>query len=73
MPISAIQLARHYADHRALLREYFPRADARVIDAYLEALRAYDQWPTGEALHRLSGAHRLIALSIPTIDLEHEA
>lgn len=72
MPISSIQLARHYADHRALLREYFPRADARAIDAYLEALRAYDQCPTAEAAQRLVVTHRLITSSIPTIDLEHE-
>lgn len=70
MQITETQRARHYAEHRALLREYFPRADQRVISAYVATLRAYDLFPTPEALNRLITAHHLIASSIPTIQLE---
>lgn len=70
MQITETQLTRHYADQRALLREYFPRADRRVIDEYVTALRAYDLFPTPGPLNRLITAHRRIASSIPTIQLE---
>lgn len=70
MQITEKQLARHYLEHRALLREYFPRADLRVVDEYVEALRAYDFFPTPEALTSLNTAHDLIVSSVPTIELE---
>ena len=70
MQITANQLARHYATTRVLLREYFPRAERRVVDEYVEALRAYDLFPTLEALNRLNIAHHLITSSVPTIQLE---
>ena len=64
------QIVRHYAGTRALLREYFPRADLRVVDEYVSALRAFDLFPTPEALNRLITAHHLIVSSLPTIQLE---
>jgi hypothetical protein len=70
MQITANQLARHYAGTRALLREYFPRADRRVIEEYVEALRVYDLFPTPEAVNRLVTAHHLITSSVPTIQIE---
>ncbi len=70
MQITNQQRARHYAEQRALLREYFPRADRGAIDEWVEALRAFDHFPTPQAMVRLATAHRLIALSIPTIDLD---
>lgn len=70
MQISEKQLARHYAITRTLLREYFPRADQRAVEEYVEALRAYDLFPTPQALDRLITAHHLITSSLPTIQLE---
>ena len=70
MQITNQQRARHYADQRALLREYFPRADRRAIDEWVSALRAYDLFPTAAALTHLKIAHHLIAASIPTIELD---
>lgn len=70
MQITANQLARHYAGTRALLREYFPRADRRTVDEYVDALRSYDIFPTPEALNRIITAHHLIKSSVPTIQLE---
>ncbi len=70
MQITEKELARHYAAQRALLCEYFPRADRRVIDEYVAALRAYDVFPSPNALDRLITAHHLITSSIPTIELE---
>lgn len=70
MHITAQQLDRHYATERALLREYFPRADRRVINEYVEALRAYDVFPAIEALNRLVAAQHLIAASLPIIHLD---
>lgn len=70
MLITEKQLARHYAGTRALLREYFPRADRRVIEEYVEALRAFDLFPTPAAINRLITAHHLIVSSVPTIQLE---
>ena len=70
MQVTTQQLARHYAEERALLCEYFPRADQRAISEYVAALRAYDLYPTSEALNRLMNAHHLIASSVPIIELE---
>ena len=70
MQITKQQLARHYAVEQALLREYFPRADAAAIVEYVEALRAFDLFPSPDALDRLARAQQLIASSIPTIELE---
>ena len=70
MQITNQQRAFHYAEQRALLREYFPRADVRAINEWVEALRAFDLFPTAEAALRLSIAYQLIASSVPTIELE---
>jgi hypothetical protein len=70
MQITEKQRAHHYATTRALLSEYFPRADRHVIEEWVRALRAFDLFPRPEVLDRLVAAHHLIAASIPTIDLE---
>jgi hypothetical protein len=67
--LSAVH-TRHYITTRTLIREYFPRADRRVVDEYVEALRAYDLFPTPEAFSRLITAHHLIVSSVPIIQLE---
>lgn len=70
MQITQRQLATHYALERTLLREYFPRADRRAVDEYVAALRAFDLFPTPDALARLARAQHQITSSIPTIELE---
>lgn len=64
------QLSLHYAAQRALLREYFPRAAPAAIVEYVAALRAFDEFPTPEALERLARVQQHILSSIPTITLE---
>ena len=49
-----------------------PKNVPDAIDAWIEALRAFDTFPTSEAADRLAFAHRRIASSIPTIELEKE-
>lgn len=70
MQITKQQLAQHYAVEHALLRDYFPRAGAAAIAEYVEALRAFDLFPTPDALDRLARAQRAIASTIPTIEIE---
>ncbi|MBI1814060.1 MAG: hypothetical protein HYR72_03700 [Deltaproteobacteria bacterium] len=70
MQITEKQLAQRYATTRALLREYFPRAERRVVDEYVDALRLYELFPTPQALDRLITAHHLIISSLPIIELE---
>jgi hypothetical protein len=70
MQITQHQISFHYATQRALLREYFPRADVAAVAEYVEALRVFDLFPTLDALDRLACAQRAIASSIPTIEIE---
>lgn len=70
MQITNRQLAFHYAEQRALLREYFPYADPDAINEWITALRAFDRFPTLEAADRLAIAHRHITASVPIIEVE---